>query len=94
MKIEARIIPLTQSIGYIKDPGLCLESHPQTRTQETTVQIIARYIVLCPTRIQKCKEKRVKTHQVTVFQRSDSILRRENALFIESPQQPIATDKE
>jgi len=46
VKIEIGIIPFSQRIRNIKDPRLCLEGHPKSRTDKGIVQVVSRHIIL------------------------------------------------
>src|SRR5258708_2259765 len=94
MKIKIGVIPFTHGIGDIKNTGFGLKGHPQSQTQESAVEIVSGNIVLRPPRIHEREQKRIQTDQVTILQRADRILCRQNALFIKSPQQLISAYQE
>ena len=57
MKIKLCIVPLSQGIRHIEDPCLRFEGNPQTRTDKTIIQIVARDSILRPAIIQERKQK-------------------------------------
>src|SRR6185312_16170564 len=94
MKIESGPARPSDGIGYIEDAGLCLESHAETRAQVGGIETETCYVVLRPSCIEKGEKKRVQANEITVFDSADRILRGENALFVKTPQQPVAADHE